>query len=328
MYRGIYLLVISAVLIASCNNDESAADPLLSQQPYAPLTDSIKQFPNNATLYYRRGGLLYSNNQMAEAQHDIRTAWKLDPKEEYALSLTTILRSSNIDSAIVFIQEALKKIPNSIALQIGLARGYQQKGQADKALTIVNNILAQYPNQLDALGVKSDLLKSENKKDEALTTMEKAYKYAPNDKELSYDLAYDYATAKNPKALSLSDSLIKKDSSETVARAYYVKATYYANTGHYDDAIKNYDASITHDYNFLDSYLDKGHLLYNQKKYDAAVKVFQLALRVSPTTADFYYWLAKTQEAMGNKADAKLNYQRAYGLDKTMTEAKEGADKL
>jgi tetratricopeptide (TPR) repeat protein len=328
MYKGFYLLMATALILASCSNDQQAADPLLSQQPYASLTDSIRQFPKNAELYYRRGGLLYSNNQVAEAKTDIRKAWELDPKEEYALSMTTILRAGNIDSAMAFIQEALKKTPNSIALQIGLARGYQQKGQTDKALAIIDQVLVQYPNQLDALTVKSDLLKSVNKKDEALSTMEKAYTYAPNDKELSYDLAYDYATAKNPKALTLSDTLIKKDKTETVARAYYIKATYYANTGRLDDAIKNYDESITHDYNFLDSYLDKGQLLYNQKKYDAALKVFQLAQRVSPATADFYYWQAKTQEVMGNKADAKLNYQRAYGLDKTMTEAKEAAERL
>jgi hypothetical protein len=31
---------------------------------------------------------------------------------------------------------------------------------------------------------------------------------------------------------------------------------------------------------------------------------------------------------LGNKEDAKLNYQRAYGLDKTLTEAKEATDRL
>jgi hypothetical protein len=31
---------------------------------------------------------------------------------------------------------------------------------------------------------------------------------------------------------------------------------------------------------------------------------------------------------MGNKDEAKLAYQRAYGLDKSLTEAKEAADKL
>jgi hypothetical protein len=31
---------------------------------------------------------------------------------------------------------------------------------------------------------------------------------------------------------------------------------------------------------------------------------------------------------MGQKEEAKLNYQRAYGLDNSFTEAKEAADKI
>jgi hypothetical protein len=31
---------------------------------------------------------------------------------------------------------------------------------------------------------------------------------------------------------------------------------------------------------------------------------------------------------MGNKEDAKLNYQQAFGLDKTFKEAKDAADRL
>jgi hypothetical protein len=38
--------------------------------------------------------------------------------------------------------------------------------------------------------------------------------------------------------------------------------------------------------------------------------------------------MGKCQEALGQKDEAKLNYQRAYELDKTFTDAKEAADNL
>jgi len=38
--------------------------------------------------------------------------------------------------------------------------------------------------------------------------------------------------------------------------------------------------------------------------------------------------MGKCNEAMGNLTEAKLNYQRAFSLDNTFTEAKEAADKL
>jgi tetratricopeptide (TPR) repeat protein len=68
--------------------------------------------------------------------------------------------------------------------------------------------------------------------------------------------------------------------------------------------------------------------LFDEKKYNDAVKVFQLALKVSASYADAYYWLGRCQEALGQKAEAKLNYQRAYGLDKSLTEAKDAAQNI
>ena len=74
--------------------------------------------------------------------------------------------------------------------------------------------------------------------------------------------------------------------------------------------------------------MDKGNLLYDAKQYKEALQTFELATTVSPTFAEAYFWLGKTKEAMGDIKEAKLDYQRAYGLDKTLSEAKVAADKL
>ncbi len=51
-------------------------------------------------------------------------------------------------------------------------------------------------------------------------------------------------------------------------------------------------------------------------------------MTITPSFADSYYWMGKCQEAMGQKEEAKLNYMRAYGLDKSFTDARESAEKL
>ena len=89
-----------------------------------------------------------------------------------------------------------------------------------------------------------------------------------------------------------------------------------------------FNQAIQHDYYFLDAYMEKGSLFYNAKNYEEALETFELAAKVSPTFAEAYYWMGKTKEALGQKEEAKLDYQRAYGLDKTLTEAKQAADKL
>ena len=119
-----------------------------------------------------------------------------------------------------------------------------------------------------------------------------------------------------------NDTLSKK------AEPYYFKGVYYSNINDRVSALNYFNKAIDADYTFLDAYMDKGRVLFNEEKYNDAVKDLQLALKVSPTYADAYYWLGKCQEVLGQKQDAKLNYQRAYGLDKTLTEAKDAADKL
>jgi tetratricopeptide (TPR) repeat protein len=198
----------------------------------------------------------------------------------------------------------------------------------DKALTICNQILKQYPAQIDALVLKSEVLKQQNKNAEALRVLEQAYLYAPDDVDLVHQLAFEYAEAKNSKVLSLADSLIKVDFEKRHAEPYYFKGLYYENKGNYKDAIQYFDEAIQHDYNFLDAYLDKGQTYYVQKKYADALKQFQFTITVFPSEALPYYWIGKSQQALGNKDEARLNYQRAYGLDKTLTEAKDSADRL
>ena len=75
-------------------------------------------------------------------------------------------------------------------------------------------------------------------------------------------------------------------------------------------------------------YIEKGIILYEQKQYDEALKVFNLTVTVSNTDADGYYWLGRTYEATGNIQDAIANYERAVALDRTFTEARAALRRL
>ena len=319
------------ILLISCTNNMDESSPygdLLSRPPYASLTDSIHKNSNNPDLYYHRGLLLKKNNNPEPALADLRKAWELSKNEEYAVAISNLLLQKHPDSAVNFIREALKNHPKSIFLKLNLARVYSDQNKLDETLNILNDIILQAPSQIDALMMKSDLLEKMDNKPESLLTLEKAYGYAPFDAELVYNLAFKYAENKDPKTIALCDSLLRMDSSGTHAEPYYFKAVYYSNTGSQSRALELLNQAIQHDYNFLDAYMDKGTILYEQKKYKDAFKVFQLASTITPTFADAYLWMGKCEEALNQKEDAKLNYQRAYGLDKTLTEAKEAAEKL
>ena len=163
--------------------------------------------------------------------------------------------------------------------------------------------------------------------EQSLNALEKRHALVPSDPALAYDLAYAYAEAKNAKAVTLADSLIKAKTQE-IEKAFYIKADYYSRVNSVKEALTNYDAAIAANLHFLDAQIDKGRLLYKQKQYAEALKAFAIGQKLSPAEPMFYFWIAKTQEATDNKIDAKANYERAYALDKTLTEAREAAVRL
>ena len=112
------------------------------------------------------------------------------------------------------------------------------------------------------------------------------------------------------------------------ADPYYVKGDYYANINDKAKAIQFFNETIRHDYNYLNAYIEKGKILLDQKKIAEAMKVFKLTNTISPAFPDAYYWMGVCQEALGQKEDAKLSYEKAFSLDKTFTEAKDAADKI
>ncbi|HYC39166.1 MAG TPA: tetratricopeptide repeat protein [Chitinophagaceae bacterium] len=318
------------ILLAGCNQkkQDSPFEKLLSGPPYRALSDSIRKEPRRDELYFRRAVLLNQNDHVEPALADFRTAWYLNPRENYALGVATILLEKNADSAIVFLRQALTRLPRSFLLRLSLARACVMRNQSGEALRIAEELLLENPQQVDVLKMKADLLGKMGRPREAISTLESAYALAPQDLELNYLLALKYAEAANPRVLQLADSMIRHGARQIRGEPHYYKGIYYANSNNPARAIAEFDEAIRKDYYLLEAYIEKGAIFYEQRRYREAQGVFQLANTISPAFPDAYYWLARCQEALGQKQEAILNYRRAYGLDKTFTKAKEAADRL
>ncbi len=318
-------------LISACTDRNDGATPfdqLLSAPPYSVLTDSIKNSPEKDELYFRRAIQLNSNQQPEAALADFRKAWELKKNEQYALGIGSLLLESKPAEALTFLKEALTVLPESLLLNLTLARSYNVQGKTDEALQLLSGLLIKNPEQVDLLKMKADLLGKMGNIPEALQMLEKAYNLTPYDVELNYILALQYAESKNPKVLHLCDSLAKADSLGEHAEPYYYKGIYYSAINEKNKALQSFDEAIKHDYTYLESYIEKGAVLFEMKKNTDALKVFNLALTISPDYADNYYWIAKCQQALGLKEEAKLNYQRAFGLDQGFKAARDSANKL
>jgi tetratricopeptide (TPR) repeat protein len=317
------------LLLLGCNNKSSSQyDEILSQPLFSSITDSIRKEPGRDDLYFRRAVLLNKNNLPEPALADFRKAWSLAKEESYAVGVSNILLEKKPDSAIGFLNEAIKEIPNSLFLQISLARSYDALGKTDEALKVCDAMLEKEPGQVNALILKADLLEKKGDIPGMIASLEKAYSIIPFNREISNKLAYQYAETKNAKALPIADSLISKDSLDIHAEPYYIKGMYYSNINNKSKAIQLFDATIKRDHRYLNAYIEKGKILFDQKKTNDALKIFQLANTITPSFPDAWYWIGRCQEILGDKAEAKQSYEKAYELDNTFTEAKEAAEKV
>lgn len=160
----------------------------------------------------------------------------------------------------------------------------------------------------------------------------KAFRYAAKiypSPQAMMELANLYAETRNPLTMSVCQQLMKMNPSKAYdAQAYFFVGVYYSKIGDKANAIKLFDNSISQDFHFAEAYIEKGYLLYNEKKYNEALKVFVQLSATNPTLADGYYWQAKCNEMLNNKQQATELYNKTLVLDPAFKEAKDGLLRL
>ncbi len=115
---------------------------------------------------------------------------------------------------------------------------------------------------------------------------------------------------------------------EYTAHCSFIRGVYYARKGNKQKALDAFNTCIANDYNYLEAYMEKGFIFYDDKKIKEALAVFQTLVTVKNTYADGYYWLAKCNEALNKKAEAIDNYQRSLTLDPNLKEAATALSRL
>lgn len=328
MFTYRLLIFFLCIWICACqsntkpNNEEF--EELWQQIPYKVYTDSIKQFPNNAVLYFERGEQLFTHQQLRASLYDYKQAYLLQPKSLYLQAISVnCIQLQQFDSAIVYLKKGVQKFPSDSIFYFQLLNIYITTHQDSLALEMLNPLLNKDPNNKLYIEKVSQVYLNLKDTLKAIALLEKKYHLFKKIDDATLQLANLYAETKNIKALQLSDEIIAKDSTHYKASPYYIKGIYFSNTNKPDEAITMFDKSIANDWTFINAYTDKGVILFKEKKYAEAQKVFELSISVSTTYADAYYWIGRCQEVMGDKNSAILNYKKAISLDKNFEEAKQ-----
>lgn len=235
---------------------------------------------------------------------------------------------AGLPKEITDMYNAVKTNPANGNLRLTLAFALDSVGRPELAITQMDTLVAK-DTASEMLWVNRGTI-AEDAKD-TIKAME-SYARALRINEATgtlLKLANLYAETKNPRALLICGRV--KDlaqGKEYDANSDFIAGIYYARTGDRNAALQKFDQAIAGNYTFMEAYIEKGMVYFDNKQYPEALKVFQFAGTINHLYADAYYYQARCYEMMGKKDSAIIRFKQSLTLDKGLTEARTGLKRL
>jgi len=241
---------------------------------------------------------------------------------------TTSAANNTYPVGIQNLLNAIKAQPDSNHIRIKLALALDSIGDYTNAFKQIDTAVSK------DTGNNILWINRGNIAEDAKDTMAAMYSYAKalhiyETPDALLWLAKLYAETKNPRALLIASRIkVLALGKEYDAHAAYVAGVYYARIGKTQEALQKFDDCIGYNYTYMEAYIEKGMVYFDNRQYDEALNVFQFAGTVNSLYADAYYYQAKCYEAMQKKDSAVEKYKQSLSLDKGLTEAHEGLKRL
>ncbi len=229
---------------------------------------------------------------------------------------------------IAQLYNSITRFPDSVGLRLQLVDVLDSSGSYQPALVQMDSLLLKDSLNFGLWYRKAVVQEHAKDTSGALKSYHYAARIYPSPDAL-LAMANLYAERKDSKALQLAGQVAKlRLGREYTAHSSFITGVYYARTGNKSRAIDQFNRCIANDYMYMEAYMEKGFIYFDDKKPAEALRVFETATSIKANYADAWYWLAKCREALNNKAEAIKGYQTALALDPSITEAANALKKL
>ena len=194
-----------------------------------------------------------------------------------------------------------EQYPDSLVLTENLIEYFKGNDNYGQAIAETEYALKRDSLNPRLLYIRAYLLSENADTVQAVKAWEKLVDVDPQPKNV-LSLGSMYALTKNPKAISLADTMLAAPKANLNIQALFIKGLYYSSIGEKLKAISFFDKCLALDYSYLFAYREKAICLYDLGKYSDALKVLELSLTIKKTNEEAYYWMGRCYEKMGIKA--------------------------
>ena len=267
----------------------------------------VKLEPDNVDDHLLLGRLYRLNNDLQKAEAELKTAIKLDPGSEEAVTTLAMLYTDEGDTAHAL--QVLSSVPDaarSAKLYAALGAAYEQRKDYKSAIDAFRHAIVLDRDNLDAIRGLAENLMNDGQLEAALEQYKVIVDSNPEDaqsyvrmaeiyrRQAKYDLALEN--------LKKADTLVPES-----AEVPYSMAAVYQAQGRYDDAIKLLQDLLKKtensqaDRNNRGIFIERLGMVYrDQENYTAAVETFRKMLTMGDDNARSGY-----QEIIDTYRDAK-----------------------
>ena len=234
---------------------------------------------------------------------------------------------NDIPEAEKKLRDDISKNPDSLLLTENLIQYFRENGNYGTALSEIDHAIQKDTTNARWWFIKATLLSENQDTTKAIAAWEKLIQLDPQPINL-ISLGVLYAYAGNPMALGITDLLLHMPDAKAASQAVFIKGLYYKNIKDFEAAALLFDQCIQIDYTNIYAYREKASGLYELGRYEEAIKLLEVAIKVNKNNEEIYYWLGRCLEKTNNKDLAIKSYQAALELVPDYVEAKDAMAKL
>jgi len=328
------VLLFSLVILVSCHSSEKNTaretdQPLNVEQLILRVSEKINSNPNDDRLYIERANYFLTIDSIQSALRDITIAIDIndqDPNHYITLS-EAYLALGNPDRCIEGLEKALEIEPKNQEALLKKAQLFLIMKQYDKTYETIDELIkidsynpTAYLTRGYALLEQGDTIKAIRN---LQTTIDQKQDYF----EAYIQLGVVYINLGNPLAADyLSNAIELRPNSP---EAYYLLGMFFQENDEPDKAIEIYNNILAIEPQFTFALYNLGYIyLVYFKEYETAAGYFTQAVELDPNNYEAYYNRGYCYELLGNKSEARIEYQKSLELKPNYELAIKGLNRL
>ncbi|HET6244098.1 MAG: tetratricopeptide repeat protein [Bacteroidetes bacterium] len=209
-------------------------------------------------------------------------------QKEQEEKIEDVVVAVSADSALVFINEKIKKNPNDPKLYHERAKYFlQTNGNIDAALSDMSRLFKLDSSKAEYFVTLSDLYFTKGLAGNVKAALEKALELEPENIDARMKLAELHLYLKNYKeSIGNIDKILRIDKYN--AKAYFIKGMAFKESGDTAKAVSSFQTTVEQDPDYYHAYMQLG-LLFATQKNKLALDYYNNALKVTPNSIEAWY---------------------------------------